>query len=89
MDEDSESAQAAAFERLADLAEQVAGTAEHSADVHDGIGAHLPGAREHAERDRRLAAAERAAAAAYREHRMPSDEVRAVIREIRPPGAED
>ncbi|GAA4975457.1 hypothetical protein GCM10025331_82510 [Actinoplanes utahensis] len=41
----------------------------------------LPEAHEHAARDRHLAAAERAAAAAYRNEKMPAPDVRDVIRE--------
>jgi septal ring factor EnvC (AmiA/AmiB activator) len=74
------------FEALAATADRIAESAEHSAAVHDELGDHLPGAHEHAERDRRFAAAERAAAAAYRAHEVPSDEVRQVIRDVRPGG---
>lgn len=68
------------FEALARSADAVAETAEMSARVHDEAVGHLPGAAEHAQRERRLAAAERAAAAAFRRHEMPSDEVRRAIR---------
>jgi hypothetical protein len=74
------------FEALARTADAVAETAEASADVHDQAIGQLPGAAEHAERDRRFAAAERAAAHAYRNHQVPPDEVRRVIRETRPDG---
>ena len=88
MNEEMGQARAAAFARMARIAEDVAETAERSAAVHDEMGAYLPDAPEHAERDRRLAAAERDAAAAYREHRLPSEEVRAVIRDSGSPAGE-
>jgi hypothetical protein len=72
---------AALFEELAQNAEAIALTEERSADLHEKAAKHLPGASEHAARARRFAAAERAAAAAYREHRVPSDEIRQVIRD--------
>ncbi|MEV4639688.1 hypothetical protein AB0J80_20255 [Actinoplanes sp. NPDC049548] len=68
------------FERLAQAADSLAGTLESSAGLHDEMEGHLPGAAAHAVRDRRLAAAEREAAAAYRRRELPSDEVRRVIR---------
>lgn len=71
------------FEALAKTADAIAETAEASAVVHDDATGHLPGAAEHAERDRRFAAAERAAAQAYRDHDVPPAEVREVIREVR------
>jgi len=74
------------FEALARTADAIAETAEASADVHDRAIGQVPGAAEHAERDRRFAAAERAAAHAYRNHQVPSDEVRQAIREARPNG---
>ena len=69
------------FEDLAQMAETIAETEERSAVVHGNAAGHLPGAVEHAARSRRFAAAERAAAAAYREHELPSDEVRKAIRD--------
>jgi hypothetical protein len=79
----------AAFDRvaeishmLADTAEAIAETAELSARVHDDAADVRPGVSEHAERDRRFAAAERAAAAAHRRGEVPSDEIRQVIRDV-------
>jgi hypothetical protein len=72
------------FEALARTADAIAETAEAGAAVHDQAVGHLPGAAEHAERDRLFAAAERAAAHAYRNHEVPPAEVRQVIREARP-----
>lgn len=69
------------FEEVAQMAEVIAETEEMSAVVHDQVAEHLPGAVEHAARSRRFAAAERAAAAAYREQEVPPDEVRTVIRD--------
>jgi hypothetical protein len=69
------------FEALAQTAEAIAQTEEISADVHDHSAVFLPAAAEHAGRARRLAAAEKAAAAAFREHRLPPDDVRQVIRD--------
>jgi hypothetical protein len=69
------------FEALARSADAVAETAEMSARVHDSAARHLAGAAEHARRERRIAAAERAAAESYRRHEMPTDEVRQVIRD--------
>lgn len=71
------------FEALARTADAIAETADASADVHEDAAGNLPEAAEHAERDRRLAAAERAAADALRDGRIPPDEVRQVIREAR------
>jgi hypothetical protein len=69
------------FQVLAQMAETIAQAEERSAVVHDKAARYLPGAVEHAARSRRFAAAERAAATAYREHELPSDEVRKVIRD--------
>jgi hypothetical protein len=74
------------FDDLARTADAIAETAEASAEVHDQATEYLPGAAEHADRDRRFAAAERAAAHAYRNHQIPPDAVRQVIREARPAG---
>lgn len=71
------------FDALASTAEAIAETADHSADVHDDATGHLPGAGEHAARDRHFADAERAAAAAYRNHEVPPENVRQVIRDVR------
>jgi len=71
------------FETLARTAEAIAEIADHSADVHDNATQHLPGAGEHAARDRRLADAGRAAAAAYRNHQVPSPDVQQAIRDVR------
>lgn len=76
---------AGTFKKLARTSEAVAQTAELSAAVHDGAVGTLPGAAEHAETDRRFAAAERAAAAAFRRGEVPPDEVRQVIRDPGPP----
>jgi hypothetical protein len=70
----------AIFEALAQVAEGIAQTVDRSAAIYDDA-VHLQGAIEHAARARRFAAAERAAAAAYREHRVPPDDVRQVIRD--------
>jgi hypothetical protein len=74
--------QAELFQALARCAESVARTAEFSADVHDNVTHALPDAHKHAARDRRLAQAERAAAAAYRNEEVPSHDVREVIRQV-------
>jgi len=74
------------FERLASTAESIAVTAENSARLHDEMAQFQPEAASHAERERLLAAAERAAAAAFRQHEVPSAEVRRAIREAGHPG---
>jgi hypothetical protein len=71
------------FEALARTADAIAETADASADIHDDAADNLAGAAEHADRERRFAAAERAAAHAYRNHQVPPEEVRQVIREVR------
>ncbi|MFI5492336.1 hypothetical protein [Actinoplanes sp. NPDC051859] len=76
--------QHAQFDLMAENAEAIARVADESATIHDQIGDHLPSAAAHADRDRQLAAAERAAAAAFRERELPSPEVRAAIRNARP-----
>jgi hypothetical protein len=74
------------FEALARTADAVAETVAMSADVHDQAAGNLPGAAEHAQRDRRFAAAERAAAAAYRSGEVPPDDVQEAIRDSRSGG---
>ena len=71
---------AAIFEELAQSAENLARTAELSAEVHAQMPTHLLTPPDHTGRERLLAAAERAAAEAYRAHRVPADEVRDAIR---------
>lgn len=73
------------FENLADTADALAETISRSAEVHDEMVGQVPGAAEHAERDRRLAEAERASAEALRRHELPPEDVQRVIRETRPP----
>src|SRR3954465_14965808 len=87
-DPDATGGPAEEFEFLACIAEALADTLEVSADVHHGVAEYLPGAAEHAQRDRRLAAAERAAASAYRRAEVPPDEVRRVIRDSGRTGAD-
>jgi len=77
-----EDKQAELFQALARTAESVARTAEYSAEVHDDATKALPDAGEHAARGRRLAEAERAAAAAYRNEEVPPREVRQVLRDV-------
>ena len=67
------------FEELAHRADEIAQSAEYSADVHERLPPHLLSPPDHVKRERLLAAAERAAAEAYRAHRVPSDEVRTAI----------
>ena len=67
------------FDELAQRAEELARVAEHSAEVHEQLPPHLLNPPDHPERERLLAAAERAAAEEYRAHRVPPDEVRAAI----------
>ena len=67
-------------QRLAQTAESIARTVEWSADVHAGLADKGPEVLEHAERDRRFAAAERAAAAALRRGELPPEAARRVIR---------
>lgn len=74
------------FEKLASTAEDIAETEDKSADVHDDATEYLPGASAHAARSRRFADAERAAASAYRDHKVPPDDVREEIRQSRPGG---
>jgi anti-sigma factor RsiW len=71
------------FDALAATAEAIAETADNSAEVHNGMTQHLPAAGEHAARDRRLAEAERAAAAAFGNHEVPPEDVRQAIRDVR------
>jgi hypothetical protein len=68
------------YERLALAAESLACTLDYSAAIRDDLAGLQPQAREHAGRDRRLAAAERAAAHALRARELPPPQVREVIR---------
>src|SRR3954452_569025 len=77
------------FDAVAGAAEALADTLDMSAHVHDEIAERVPDAAQHAEQERRLAAAERAAAAAYRRGEIPADEVRQVIRDSGRPRFED
>lgn len=70
----------AQFDNLASIAERLAATLDARADLHDELVDRLPDAAAHSARERRLAAAERAAAAAYRNRELPSDDVRRIIR---------
>jgi hypothetical protein len=67
-------------QKVARTAENVARIAEQSADVHEALTGSTPDAREHAARDRRLATAERASAAALRRGALPPESARQVIR---------
>ena len=67
------------FDSSAADADAVARAATESADAHDRMARHVPGASEHADQDRDLAAAQNAAAGAYRAHREPPDRARHVI----------
>jgi hypothetical protein len=67
------------FDELAQRAEELARTAELGAEVHAQLPSHLVNPPDHAERERILAAAERAAAEAYRAHQVPPTDVRAAI----------
>jgi uncharacterized protein DUF4386 len=71
------------FDALARTADAIAETAAMSADVHDRAAQNLPDAAEHAERDHEFAAAERAAAFAYRSGEVPPDDVRQSVRDSR------
>jgi hypothetical protein len=66
-------------EEMAKIADDVAKVAEYSAIVHDQMSSRVPGAAEHAARDRRLAAAERDVAAAYRQGSTPTPAARQQI----------
>jgi hypothetical protein len=68
-----------AFEAAAESAERLAALAERSAEIHDRLPESVEGVREHAARDRRLAAAEREASDAFRRHELPADAIRQVI----------
>jgi len=68
------------FQRLSETAEGIADAAEASARVHDQMAEQQPGAAEHAARERRLAAAEREAARAFRAGELPSKASRDAIR---------
>jgi hypothetical protein len=77
---------AATAESLARTAESVAVTVDKSAEMHEQMaGALGDAALEHAARDRKLAEAEREAAAAYRRQEVPSDELRRTIRDLASP----
>jgi hypothetical protein len=78
---------AAAFEACARNADALAEIAAYSAVVHDGLVETLGDAAvRHAERDRRLADAEHAAAQAFRRHEVPGADVRESVRSARPGG---
>ena len=67
-------------QKVARTAEYIARVAEQSADVHDALTGSVPGAEEHAARNRRLAAAERTSAGAVRRGGLPPESARRVIR---------
>jgi hypothetical protein len=69
------------FDGLGQRAEDLARTVEFSAEVHAQMPSHLLNPPDHAERERKLAAAERAAAEAYRAHQVPADKIRDAIRQ--------
>jgi hypothetical protein len=73
----------ATYERLAKAADLIAATAEYGARVHDQLIGRLNGAADRAACQRRLAAAQTAAAVSYRNLEMPSDAVRRAIVESR------
>jgi hypothetical protein len=77
------------YEELAQRAEEIARTVEHSAEVHAKMPTYLLSQPDHAERERMLAAAEHAAAEAYRAHQVPPSEVRAAIRRAGDVGTTD
>ncbi|SNY41083.1 hypothetical protein [Paractinoplanes atraurantiacus] len=84
MSSDSQSRRDAQFERLAQIADDMAATAETSANVHDQLAGSMPSAAEHAARDRLFAAAERRAAETFRAHELLPDDIREAVRAVRP-----
>jgi hypothetical protein len=72
------------FDALAMTAESVAVTIEKSAEIHEALATRDPEAVGRAARQRKLAAAERAAAAAYRSGRQIPEDVRRAIRDAGP-----
>jgi hypothetical protein len=77
------------YEKLAQRAEDLAQTAELSAAIHAQMPPHLLSHPQHAEQEQMLAAAERAAAKAYRAHQVPPSDVRAAIRRAGQSGTTD